>query len=238
MQQLLLDVFTPPKPTLVNFLVGDNAQVINALDALAQHHQGAQAGSPDFPVIYLYGSPGCGKSHLLRAIANQLDTRVLPGNSRFVFRPEQGCLIIDDVAQLTPYSQVQVFNAFNSHVAGTAPGIIVLADALPPQALPVREDLKTRILAGLCLRVQPLSDHEKTAALNQMATERGLQLSEEVLDYALKNFRRDMGSLIAVLDGLDRFSLEQQKPVSLYLLRHWMRRRESLLVKHHKSHTP
>ncbi|MDX1669751.1 MAG: DnaA regulatory inactivator Hda, partial [Limnobacter sp.] len=60
MQQLLLDVFTPPLPTLENFIAGENAQALEALKAL-------HSAKPEFPCIYLYGPPGCGKSHLLRS---------------------------------------------------------------------------------------------------------------------------------------------------------------------------
>jgi DnaA family protein len=95
----------------------------------------------------------------------------------------------------------------------------------------VREDLRTRISAGLCLPIQPLSDEEKTFALQNIAKARGLTLSAEVVEYALRYFQRDMGSLMAVMDGLDRFSLEQHKPVSVYLLREWMKRREGLVVR-------
>jgi len=63
------------------------------------------------------------------------------------------------------------------------------------------------------------------------AQEKGLALDEEVIEYALTHFQRDMGSLSALLNGLDEFSLEQQKPVSLSLMRQWMKKREGLILK-------
>ena len=230
MQQLLLDVFTPPRPTLSNFLVGQNGQLVHELQQL----RGKQSTSP---FIYVYGPPGCGKSHLLRGIAAELGVNVVAGNNRFVFKPSEQALVIDNIEQLTPYSQVQLFNAFNSSLAENKPGKIILAGGFPTAELKLRDDLRTRIEAGLCLRVQPLSDHEKYEALQAMATSRGLQLSEEVIEYALRYFQRDMGSLMAVMDGLDRFSLEQQKPVSVNLLRHWMKRRESLVIREYETRT-
>lgn len=230
MQQLLLDVFTPPRPTLSNFLVGQNGQLVHELQQL----RGKQGTSP---FIYMYGPPGCGKSHLLRGVAAELGVNVVAGNNRFVFKPSEQALVIDNVEQLTPYSQVQLFNAFNSSLAENKPGKIILASGFPTAELKLRDDLRTRIEAGLCLRVQPLSDNEKYEALQAMATSRGLQLSEEVIEYALRYFQRDMGSLMAVMDGLDRFSLEQQKPVSVNLLRHWMKRRESLVIREYETRT-
>lgn len=230
MQQLLLDVFTPPRPTLSNFLIGQNGQLVHELRELIN-----MKGTS--PFVYIYGPSGCGKSHLLRGVASQLGVNVLEGGNRFVFRPTEQALVIDNIDRLTPYSQVQLFNAFNSSMAENKPGKIVLAGELPTIELKLRDDLRTRIEAGLCLRVQPLSDQEKHEALQATAQSRGLQLSEEVIEYALRYFQRDMGSLMAVMDGLDRFSLEQQKPVSVNLLRHWMKRRESLVIREYETRT-
>lgn len=230
MQQLLLDVFTPPRPTLTNFLVGQNGQLVHELQQLATLESLS-------PFMYVYGPAGCGKSHLLRGVAAELGVNVVAGGNRFVFKSSEQALVIDNIEQLTPYSQVQLFNAFNSSLAENKPGKIILASEFPPAELKLRDDLRTRIEAGLCLRVHPLSDQEKHEALQSMAKSRGLQLSEEVIEYALRYFQRDMGSLMAVMDGLDRFSLEQQKPVSVNLLRHWMKRRESLVIREYETRT-
>jgi DnaA family protein len=230
MQQLLLDVFTPPRPTLTNFLVGQNGQLVHELQQLATLVSLS-------PFMYVYGPAGCGKSHLLRGVADEMGVNVVAGGNRFVFKPSEQALVIDNIEQLTPYSQVQLFNAFNSSLAENKPGKIILASEFPPAELKLRDDLRTRIEAGLCLRVHPLSDQEKHEALQSMAKSRGLQLSEEVIEYALRYFQRDMGSLMAVMDGLDRFSLEQQKPVSVNLLRHWMKRRESLVIREYETRT-
>lgn len=228
MQQLLLDVFTPPRPSLGNFLVGQNAQLLHALESLEEP-------SPACGIIYIYGPSGCGKTHLLKGLSQLLHTRYLSGGDRFVFKPEYEALVMDDILSLTPFSQVQLFNAFNSSLAGDKPGKIILAGEQHPAQLKIRVDLRTRIEAGLCFRVIPLSNEEKHAALQATARSRGLELSEEVIDYALRYFQRDMGSLMAVIDSLDRFSLEQHKPVSMHLLRHWMKRRESLVVREYET---
>ena len=72
---------------------------------------------------------------------------------------------------------------------------------------------------GLVYQIHGLSDDEKIAALTQAAEARGLTLSASVLPYLLSHFKRDMRSLSTMLDALDQYSLETQRPVTLPLLR-------------------
>ncbi|UGA36534.1 hypothetical protein JOS77_19615 [Chromobacterium haemolyticum] len=56
MDQLILDLTPTPLPAFDNFLAERNREVITALTA--------EAGER---FIYLWGEPGCGKTHLLQA---------------------------------------------------------------------------------------------------------------------------------------------------------------------------
>jgi len=72
---------------------------------------------------------------------------------------------------------------------------------------------------GLIYQVHELSDEEKIAALSLSAAARGLTVSPGVLPYLITHFQRDMRSLSAMLDALDRYSLETQRHITLPLLR-------------------
>ena len=74
---------------------------------------------------------------------------------------------------------------------------------LPPVDLPLREDLRTRLGWGHIFALQPLAEGETRAALRREADRRGIFLSDEVMDYLLTRFRRDLGHLMALLDRLD-----------------------------------
>ena len=91
--------------------------------------------------------------------------------------------------------------------------------ALPPAQLALREDLRTRLGWGLIYHLHELSDDEKIDALTRNAEQRALRLSHGVLPYLTTHFQRDMRSLSAMLDALDRYSLETQRPITLPLLR-------------------
>ncbi len=83
----------------------------------------------------------------------------------------------------------------------------------------LRDDLATRLAWGLTYQLHPLSDEEKAQALKNHASERGMKLPDEVIDYCLRYLRRDLPNLMATLDALDEWSLTEKKPVTVPLLR-------------------
>ena len=196
MRQLLLDFTQAPAPTFANFVHGGNAELFHAL---------ATAVRGDLPerVVYLWGEPGAGKTHLATAFAGA------------VLERGPGYRVIDDVERLGESGQVALFNDFNE---GAFAFLLVTASAAP-RDVALRRDLSTRLATGLTYRVLPLTDREKRAALAAHAKARGFALSEEVSAYLLTHARRDMGSLMAALDAIDRYSLETGRPVTVPLLK-------------------
>jgi DnaA family protein len=95
----------------------------------------------------------------------------------------------------------------------------VVSAGAAPRDVALRRDLATRLATGLTYRVLALTDEEKRAALAAHARVRGFDLGDEITSYLLTHARRDMGSLMAALDSLDRYSLETGRPVTLPLLR-------------------
>ena len=57
------------------------------------------------------------------------------------------------------------------------------------------------------------------AALRREADRRGVFLSDEVMDYLLTRFARDLKNLMRLLDRLDDFSLATQRAITVPLLR-------------------
>lgn len=217
-QQLLLDLKLEQAPTFENFIVGRNEELLGRLLEL-------KAGR-SFDALYLWGGEGCGKSHLLAAAALEIaDTRpvlMLDGANVGSDIPAVagGLIIIDNVEDLGPDAQIALFRVFNAaRLIGIA---VLLAGRLPPLELALREDLRTRVGQCLIYEVQTLSDHEKSAALRQHALLRGMRLDDGIVHYLLRHGRRDLPSLMAMLNGLDRISLEQKRPLTLPLLRELM----------------
>jgi DnaA family protein len=129
-------------------------------------------------------------------------------------------LVLDDIAAIADDGQVALFRTFNAaRLAGLA---LLLSGPEPPLRLRLREDLRTRIGQTLVFEVKPLSDEEKAAALGRHALRRGMRVDDGLVRYLLARGRRDLPSLMAVLDHLDRVSLEQHRALTLPLLREVM----------------
>jgi DnaA family protein len=220
-RQLILDIAATPAPTLRNFAVGRNGEV---LAALARWLDGQLRAS----CLYLWGVSGAGKTHLLRAavqaaaeggaharLCRGADLEPLLAGAD---APAAGEFVaVDDVDRLDRAAQAALFALF-VRAEDERPRLL-LSGALAPATLPLREDLRTRIAAGLVLQVRELSDDEKIDALRAHARERGFELPLDAALHLLRHVRRDLPSLMAVLDALDEYSLRAKRPVTAALLR-------------------
>ncbi|AWI75541.1 DnaA regulatory inactivator Hda [Parazoarcus communis] len=222
MKQLVLDIRSDAPPTLDNFVVGANSELVASLSLLATDRSLLPA-----PHLYLWGTSGKGRSHLLQAAvavaaANGRQTHYLNADTVRDALPEtpDALLAIDDIDRLRPEAQIALFNAFNrARLNGQS---LLLAGLQPPLALALREDLRTRIGQSLIFEVQPLDDDSRAAILATLAERRGLRLADEVVDFLMRHGRRDLPSLLAAFNALDAASLEQKRPITLPLLREMM----------------
>lgn len=216
MRQLLLEWGAAKPQTLTSFVVGRN-QELAALITLIFNQK---ASALDQRFVTIWGEAGAGKSHLLHALAVTDSARYLPSDaplSAFEWSPAIHLYLLDDCQALPPSSQIAAFALYNQ--IREQGGVLVATADKPPAQLDLREDLRTRLGWGLIYQLHGLSDEEKIDALTQSAQARGLNLSTGVLPYLLTHFRRDMQSLSTMLDALDRYSLETQRPITMPLLR-------------------
>jgi DnaA family protein len=214
MKQLVLDLgAAEPAQSLDTFQIGANAEMAHLM------HQFAQRASREH-FCYLWAETGAGKTHLLHGLAATPGSRYIAFDAdpdQFTYAPDVSLYLVDDIDRLSPERQIDAFALFNQVREHGA--YMVCAGPVPPAVLPVREDLRTRMGWGLVYQIHGLSDDEKIAALTQAAEARGFTLSASVLPYLLSHFKRDMRSLSTMLDALDHYSLETQRPVTLPLLR-------------------
>ena len=218
MKQLALDLAAPPQPTLENFVTGVNGELLQHLRRLAARGAGEQC-------FFLWGRPGSGRSHLLRATVAGLQ-RTGAAASYFACAPDappaaglerNDCVALDDVDRLDDAGQAAAFDLYNA--LRERGGVLLAAAAVPPAQLPLRGDLATRLAWGLTYQVHALTDEAKAQALAERAASRGFRLAPEVSEFLLTRASRDLPALLATLDALDRYSLETRRPVSVPLAR-------------------
>jgi DnaA family protein len=198
LKQLLLDIQPLAPATLDNFIAGSNEEALHSLKMAIE-------GANEARFIYLWGAPGGGKSHLLQACHDLALEQDLPLS------------VVDDVNTLDEEAQIELFNYFNQLRASG--GILITSGNAAPTQMGLRDDLATRLAWGLVYQLHPLSDEEKAKALKTHAKERGMKLPDDVVDYCLRYLRRDLPTLMAVLNALDKWSLTEKKPVTVPMLK-------------------
>ena len=222
LDQLVLDLLPEPLPAFDNFLAQRNREIIAALTA----EEGER-------FVYLWGEPGCGKTHLLQAWiahAERLGRASIYLDAQHEqlpdFAREASFIAVDHVDDLAPDDQIMLFSIYNS-LKESGEGRLLMAGRQPPMQAPVRDDLRTRLGWGLVFEVKALSDDDKLDALRQHAASRQLAVGDDVFRYLLTHWRRDLSSLIAMLDMLDRYSLALRRPITVPLVKNVLQTTET-----------
>ncbi|MBP6763835.1 MAG: DnaA regulatory inactivator Hda [Rubrivivax sp.] len=214
MKQIPLAIGPDSRPGFDNFLSGSNASAVQHLRNLAL---------PSAP-LYLWGPGGCGKTHLLLALAGQCQAagqRVgwfdAASHAPWDLQPDWVLVVVDNCEMLDTQGQQAAFALF---VDAATHGVqFAAAGRLPPVDLPLREDLRTRLAWGHVFALQPLAEAETRAVLRRDADRRGIFLSDEVMDYVLTRFPRDLAHLMRLLDRLDEFGLAHGRRITVPLVR-------------------
>ncbi|NQX87949.1 MAG: DnaA regulatory inactivator Hda [Halioglobus sp.] len=218
-QQLPLAVRLRDEATFGNFLPVD--QIKPLLNALQQQLQPSGEA-----IIYLYGSSGTGKSHLLQANchADSAQTLYLPLAELGQFPPGevlQGLagfarLCLDDVQTVLTDAgwERALFNLINGALQQDC-RLVISGDAAPRVLHTKLADLRSRLSGAIVFQLSPLDDDVKAAILRFRAGRRGMKMSPSVASYIVKRAPRAMGQLLGVLDQLDTTSLVEKRSLSV-----------------------
>ena len=221
MNQLIFDFSSHDYPGFDKFLGTENAELVYVL----QHKHGQ--------FIYVWGEEGAGKSHLLQAWVAQaldagrnalyIDAAATPLTEAAL---DAEYLAIDQIEKLNNEEQALLFAIFN-RFRNSSKGFLLLSSEYTPQQLVIREDLRTRMAYCLVSEVKPLTDREKIDALVSMAAARQVTIDPEIFEYLLNHWRRDMDSLMQMLDTLDNYAVMMGKRITLPLLRQLLKQQET-----------
>jgi len=215
------------------FVIGPNQLALTALKAFGQALSDYTIGDSGWQhMLYLKGDTGTGKSFLLNALGNQarqagrmviyLPLTYLLENDSIPPTDLQGVdlLCIDGIDSLGSRLDWQeaVFHYYNQMRASG--GYIVAAGRQGPANVNIQlPDLRSRLAWGETHSLLPLSDPEKILVLQHHAQQGGAVINKEVLNYLLKQSKRDLKSLLHRLDLLQEKSFAVKRAASIPLLK-------------------
>ncbi len=225
--------------TFDNFLVGNS----NRLAMAAAKSVATKPGGRQNP-LFIYGSSGLGKTHLLHAICNHVREHspeknivflssenflnnlisVLQHNSidyNRAFREKYRNLdyiLIDDIQLLgegdKDATRMEFFHTFNE-LMNNNKQIVMTCDRLPEDMRQLEKRLVSRFQSGLVVEIQP-SDYEmRCAFLNFWANKEGLEIPSDVITFIAENFPENFRSLEGIFTTILTYSSLDNRPVRL-----------------------
>lgn len=182
--------------------------------------------------VFISGPCGSGKSHLLLAAAAAADALnqrvallplVLLGVQRAAALAAQqpvDLLCIDDLDRAAGDADCELaMFALHNRQADAGCALVYTASAVPDSLGIGLPDLRSRLGHCLQLPLTPLDEARRRELLVARARARGLVLEDAALDYLFRRVSRDLGSLGALLERLDRASLAAKRRLTVPFLR-------------------
>lgn len=206
-----------------DFVAGPNQALVEALK-----HVPDEPGSH----IFLYGSEGTGKTHLLNALCHEtrerqgrafyLALKRLPKDAIASLRglEKLDLVCVDDLHVIAGDEawEEALFHCFNR--VREANGRLLISSKVRLSALNIGlPDLVSRLSWGLRLPLLPLADQDKLKVISLHSNALGFGLSEEVKQYLLKHHDRSMAALIQTVDRLHQAALTSKRRITVPLAR-------------------
>lgn len=217
MQQQALNLYVPPRYSFSNFIsCSGNSSALEFCRRLTD------PAEPE-KLLYIYGPPGSGKSHLLNATGGSLgdDQKVISCHRLSTpFEPCGKFLLVDDLDRLPDNTELRnsLWEVFNQHYIAGHP--MLFAGRVPPRELSTVDDhLISRLLWGLVARVDVSDDDSRRMLINKLAQDRQILLPQDLADWLLTVLPRDVNSLVNATETLYRTALQRKCRITLKMAR-------------------
>ncbi len=227
--------------TFDSFVVGKPNELANAAA-----HRVAEGGPVTFNPLFLYGGVGLGKTHLMHAIAWELQARRPDLNvlylsaEQFMYRFVQALrdrkmmdfkelfrsvdvLMVDDVQFIAgkDSTQEEFFHTFNALVDQNKQ-IIISADRAPGEIKHLEDRIKSRLQCGLVVDLHP-TDYELRLGILQSKVEQyreqypELQVADGILEFLAHRISTNVRVLEGALTRLFAFASLVGREISMEL---------------------
>ena len=202
----------------------ENAELVDAVRRIA-------AGQIPEQVL-IAGGAGSGKSHLLEAASAAAsaagDAVAFVPMREWCSQPvdavrglgRSGLVCIDDIdAVAGDRGWEEALLALVEASVSRRTRMLLSAGASPSRIPFALADLRSRLSAATLYRLHELDDESRVRALRRHASARGIEIPDDVVGYVLARHRRDMPSLLALLDRLDYHSMAHQRRLTVPFVR-------------------
>lgn len=194
-----------------------------------QHALDAFCGLDALNFIYLRGEAGTGKTHLLIACAERVQEaghRVIYASLNELMQTSQPAVLesleqtdllcLDDLDAIAGHKdwEVALFHCFN-RLHDARRHLLVAAKHSPSHSCIQLPDLRSRLATGLVYQLTTMNDDQKQQALILQSQSRGLNMNDDVAQYLLRHYGRDMPALMDVLQQLDKASLQAKRRLTI-----------------------
>lgn len=197
-----------------NFVFGENNEfAMNAAKAITKN-----PGKEYNPCV-MYGGPGTGKTHLLHAIGNEI-SRIKP-ELKVLYTPSESfinefieairsnnvnnfknkyrsidVLLMDNVHDLERKNatQKELFYTFK-HLISLNKQIVVVSERRITELVFFSEDLLKTLESGIEIEILPPDYDERIAILDNMVTERDIDIPEYVLQIVAREIKDDISKI-------------------------------------------
>lgn len=227
-----------PKYTFENFVIGPNNQYAHAAAYSVSQAPGTQVNP-----LFIYGSTGLGKTHLLQAIGHYISKEkpylkvlfVSTGDFITEFinairnRTQESfqikyrhvdILLIDDIQFLENKEETQneFFQVFNS-LHNNKKQIAISSDRPPKQIATLADRLRTRFEWGMITDIQPPNLETREAILRDKAEKEKLVISDEAFNYIARRIKSNIRALEAAVSKLKMISMFSREEITIDLVK-------------------
>ena len=225
-----------PKYMFETFVIGSSNRFAHAA-SVAVAESPAKAYNP----LFIYGSSGLGKTHLLHAIGHYATTLGHARSVRYVSTEEftndfinslrddktqafqrryrdVDILLIDDIQFLEnrERTQEEFFHTFNTlHNANKQ--IVISSDRSPRQLATLEDRMRTRFEWGLLADIQPPDLETRIAILQKKAAQERMYAPDDVLEFIASRVSNSIRELEGALIRVTAFASLTRSPVQLSL---------------------
>ena len=221
-----------PSYTFESFVVGSSNQFAFTIAKAV-----AEKPGKNYNPVFLYGGVGLGKTHLLQAIGNQLQSEgkvvIYSTIEQFIndftynlrnqtmdrFRDKyRSCdlLMIDDVQFLSGKEETQkeFFHTFNElHASGKQ--IVLTSDKSPKQIAGLEDRLKSRFVWGQVADIQPPGLETKIAIIKKKCEIDMIALEDEIISYIATHMDENIREIEGTLIKLNAYSKMMNQPITM-----------------------